>query len=309
MDQSDRLRETITNNPIASRSSKDGEKFVREASIKSVLKLKQNYPLLKIIHRIEPNTYCRCGCNEILITQSKNAKHSDGHCQAGCGNTKSQKNFCSKQCKINGKYLAPTSLSQSEINKKLSIDFNDSELEIVRYGGAGISPDGGIVFIILPKSKTMLIIGVVEHKYQGTNEKRAAEHAAKIVAGEPITEYKNQSCGNAFERSYKNLHVIANYMRGENITPYHIYIHGCDFEDPESTISDRATSMTNNNIFSRDLSLNNKDIHGEISRRGSVFELWKLSEEQIIDVIYNMYETSIQYYLNKYAGEFDDSTG
>lgn len=94
-------------------------------------------------------------------------------------------------------------------------------------------------------------------------------------------------------------------MRGENITPYIVYVHGCDFEDPSSTIPDRATSMTNNNPFNTDLTINTVDIYGEVARRGSVFELWKLTDDQLINSIYQMYETSIKYYLDKYVGEFD----
>lgn len=300
MNQSDKLRKTIGNNPIASIISKDGEKLVQNCSIRAVARLKQNYSSLKLIHRMEPNIYCRCGCNEPLLSEIKTSKYSDSHCQAGCGKKTPLKikgikynAFCSFICKSKGKYLAPTSLSQSEINKKLSIDFNTPELEIVRSGGAGISPDGGIVFLLLSKTKTMLIVGAVEHKYQGTNDRRAEEGLSK------------QATGNAIERSYKNLHVITNYMRGEDITPYHIYIHGCDFEDPTSTIPDRATSMTNNYPFNMILSKNNTDKYGEVSRRGSVFELWKLSEDQLEDNIYNMYDTSVKYYLNKYVGEFD----
>jgi type II restriction enzyme len=105
-----------------------------------------------------------------------------------------------------------------------------------------IRPDGG--FILLTHKNMRFIILASEAKKQGTNKERQSEGK------------KKQSQGNAVERAVKNYEEICLLTDGYEITPYSIFIYGCDFEIG-SSIRDRITSMTRmrkfNKIYLQDL--------------------------------------------------------
>lgn len=146
-----------------------------------------------------------------------------------------------------------------------------------------IKPDGGLVYI-KDNTGTLYPILIPEVKTQGTNKKRMAEGK------------KEQSKGNAIERLGKNVIVVKEYLRNENINPFVCFGQGCDFCDG-STILDRVVSIAGFHP------INCVDMYGDTY--GSFFfreEKWSIDEMQ--SIFLEIATMSIEYYLQKYADNF-----
>ena len=85
-----------------------------------------------------------------------------------------------------------------------------------------ISPDGGVFYVTLDDTKYCFLI--VEDKYQGTNDKRFSENLEK------------QSTGNAIERVFKNVNASWHLFKHLPVSPYIVFVAGCDFHSSESII-------------------------------------------------------------------------
>jgi len=85
-----------------------------------------------------------------------------------------------------------------------------------------ISPDGGLFFVTIDSKKYCFMI--VEDKYQGTNDLRLSKGLAK------------QGLGNAIERVFKNLNASWHLFKDLPISPYIVFVAGCDFHSSESII-------------------------------------------------------------------------
>ena len=186
-------------------------------------------------------------------------------------------------------------LKKTDIHLRLKDNFSDttvgSNLTIVE---SGIKPDGGFTWLVCPKGKKLLL-GATEAKKQGTNDVRAIEGKSK------------QARGNAIERTCKNYIEIANFYLNEDIYAYLIFMRGCDLEDLDSSIRDRITNMNLGCPFNGLYVDKIIDKSGRLHPRASLFigieDIDEMSEK-----IFEMFDTSLKYYKNKYAGELDDKT-
>lgn len=85
-----------------------------------------------------------------------------------------------------------------------------------------ISPDGGVFYMTLDDTTYCFLI--VEDKYQGTNDKRFSENLGK------------QATGNAIERVFKNVNASWHLFKHLPVSPYIVFVAGCDFHSSESII-------------------------------------------------------------------------
>jgi hypothetical protein len=92
----------------------------------------------------------------------------------------------------------------------------------LKFENCSIRPDGGLFYIKCVKGTFCFL--VVEDKYQGTNDKRYTEGK------------KKQSTGNAIERAFKNLNASWHLFKDLHISPYVVFVAGCDFHHSESII-------------------------------------------------------------------------
>jgi hypothetical protein len=88
--------------------------------------------------------------------------------------------------------------------------------------GTYISPDGGVFYITLDNIKYCFLI--IEDKYQGTNDIRFCDNLSK------------QSTGNAIERVFKNVNASWHLFKNLPVSPYLVFVAGCDFHNSESII-------------------------------------------------------------------------
>lgn len=152
---------------------------------------------------------------------------------------------------------------------------------------SSIRPDGGILYIKAnPEDPFMYPILIAEVKNQGTNDLRASEGLPR------------QARGNAIERLGKNVIGLRAALMRESIFPFVCFGYGCDFE-AGSSILDRVTTMA---MFGR---LNTTYLHNEQDgkfNRGSFYfreRQWTVTE--MADVMKDIAERSILYYLSKYG--------
>lgn len=92
----------------------------------------------------------------------------------------------------------------------------------LRFESCSIRPDGGLFYLTCAKGTFCFL--VVEDKYQGTNDNLYAEGKSR------------QSTGNAIERAFKNINASWNLFKDLHISPYVIFVAGCDFHHSESII-------------------------------------------------------------------------
>jgi hypothetical protein len=85
-----------------------------------------------------------------------------------------------------------------------------------------MSPDGGLFFVTIDTKRYCFMI--VEDKYQGTNDMRLSKGLPK------------QGLGNAIERVFKNLNASWHLFKDLPISPYIVFVAGCDFHSSESII-------------------------------------------------------------------------
>ena len=159
------------------------------------------------------------------------------------------------------------------------------------FDNSSIRPDGGILYIEKESGYgPMYPILIAEVKNQGTNDQRAREGLPR------------QARGNAIERLGKNLIGLRAALMRESIFPFVCFGYGCDFEE-DSSILDRVTTMA---MFGE---LNTTYLHNEESgkfNRGSFYfrdEQWSVDE--MAEIMADIAERSVLYYLSKYgAGQF-----
>ena len=143
-------------------------------------------------------------------------------------------------------------------------------------------PDGGIVYMHIGDSKFPILI--TENKLQGTIDILAKKGK------------KQQAQGNAIERLGKNVLLFQTYLKslGHNIFPFACFGNGYDFKEG-SSIRDRIVCI---NHLGK---LNKINVHPVMGfQRGSYFfryESW--TSEEIFDVLRDIVDLSIDYYLNK----------
>lgn len=178
-------------------------------------------------------------------------------------------------------------LKKMVINQHLKDVFLDENIGTnLSSKRAHIRPDGGLIYTKI--SGRELLLGAIEGKTQGTNDKRIEEGKGR------------QALGNAIERSAKNFLELDRFLLGEDIFGYLIFANGCDLEDDNSSIRDRLTSLNLGSPF------NNLYIHkiidkfGKSHSRASIF-IGMEDVDEISEVIFEMLDTSMEYYINKYG--------
>jgi type II restriction enzyme len=192
-------------------------------------------------------------------------------------------------------FLWEEELKKFDIHAHLRDQFSDPAVgSNLTVNESGIKPDGGFLFLVAP-GKRKFLLGAVEAKKQGTNDVRAEEGKDK------------QARGNAIERTCKNYVEIANAFLGEDIFSYLIFMRGCDLEDLDSSIRDRVTNMNLGCPFNELYVDKIADKMGKLHPRASLF-VGITDVEAMSEKIFEMLEASMKYYLNKYAGEFNDAT-
>lgn len=106
----------------------------------------------------------------------------------------------------------------SEVNGR----FHWEKRILFPQSGTFISPDGGVFYVTFDDTKYCFLI--VEDKYQGTNDKRFSENLEK------------QATGNAIERVFKNVNASWHLFKHLPVSPYVVFVAGCDFHSSESII-------------------------------------------------------------------------
>jgi len=145
------------------------------------------------------------------------------------------------QLYLEKKYPNYTFIHESKIFKTEII----KEIGIKKYkfscDSSHIKPDGGTLYLIIGKNKYPILIS--EAKKQGTNNLRKKEGK------------KEQSKGNAIERSYKNFCELRLFCKKLSYFPFVMFIFGCDFQNGSSII-DRLDGLTEykprNKIYVKD---------------------------------------------------------
>ncbi len=153
------------------------------------------------------------------------------------------------------------------------------------FDRSSIRPDGSILYIQGPRDdKFRYPVLISEVKNQGTNDLRVKEGLPK------------QAKGNAIERLGKNLIGLRTALIRKSIFPFICFGYGCDF-DTDSSILDRVSTMA---MFGR---LNKTYLHNEKSgkfNRGSFyFRPGRWTTAEMIDIMKDIAERSVQYYFSK----------
>jgi len=92
----------------------------------------------------------------------------------------------------------------------------------LKFESCSIRPDGGLFYLTCAKGTFCFL--VVEDKYQGTNDNLSAQGK------------RRQSTGNAIERVFKNINASWNLFKDLHVSPYVIFVAGCDFHHTETII-------------------------------------------------------------------------
>lgn len=155
------------------------------------------------------------------------------------------------------------------------------------FATSSIRPDGGILFIeTSAQSDITYPILIAEVKNQGTNDRREEEGLPK------------QAKGNAIERLGKNLIGLRTALMRETIFPFVSFGYGCDFDD-DSSILDRVSTMA---MFGH---LNKTYLHneggGRFNRGSFYFHREQWSVDEMVAVMKDVAERSVQYYFSKYG--------
>lgn len=154
------------------------------------------------------------------------------------------------------------------------------------FESSSIRPDGGILSLLDNDGNKYPIL-ISEVKNQGTNRKREEEGL------------KKQAMGNAIERLGKNVIGLRTALMHEAIFPFVCFGYGCDFEET-SSILDRVATIA---MFG---SLNKTYLHntgegGRLNRGSFYFRDPKWSVDEMQNIMYDIAERSIFYYLSRYG--------
>lgn len=158
-----------------------------------------------------------------------------------------------------------------------------------------IKPDGGFLYMTIDEK--MYPILVSEQKRQGTND-------AILLKGR-----KKQGKGNAVERLGKNVKAFDVLFGDEDIYPFVVFLQGCDFYEPESTIVDRVRTTADFqpinviNLYWRQIRKNVKTGGSYFMRGHSMHEAPGTSDwsfDEMFNVMFEIADLSTQYYIDKY---------
>lgn len=156
-----------------------------------------------------------------------------------------------------------------------------------------IRPDGGLLSWVDGDDKHIILIS--EQKQQGTNDSRIFEGL------------ESQAKGNTIERTASPFVATMLIFCEEEINPYVVWCQGCDFH-PTSTIFDRgvrtfALQKPNQiNLFKK--TIGDMKIGGSIFMYGNEINepiRFEWDEEFMFDVMLEIADKSMQYYLTKYG--------
>ncbi len=155
----------------------------------------------------------------------------------------------------------------------------DRERHKLQSKNTGIRPDGGVLMIVINGKRFPLIAS--EHKKQGDG--------------------KNQSKGNAIERSSKNIMFMQTWMASEGILPYLFICCGKDFSQG-SYIIDRVATMMHNyplnkiNLYKDKYGIGGPSLFYRAEGGHEAF-----SEKEMYDLCHEIAEKSLLYYQKKYG--------
>jgi type II restriction enzyme len=175
----------------------------------------------------------------------------------------------------------------AEIVSSLKADFPDVVFADVR-DDTSMKPDGGILSVVDREGGKHVIL-IVEVKNQGTNVERLAE-------GKP-----KQAKGNAIERLGKNVIGFRTAMLTESIMPFVCFGYGCDFAD-DSSILERVITMA---MFGplNEICVVNLGEAGQFNRGSFFFREPEWSRHEMADVMYEVANRAIHYYIAKLGEE------
>jgi type II restriction enzyme len=151
---------------------------------------------------------------------------------------------------------------------------------------SSMRPDGGILAVTASDGREHPIL-IAEVKNQGTNDARTAEGKAR------------QAMGNAIERLGKNVIGFRAAMLSESIMPFVCFGYGCDFAEG-SSIRDRVLTIA---MFGRlnEVCVVNAGEGGHFNRGSFFFREEEWSQDEMVDVMYDVASRSIHYYYAKYG--------
>ena len=158
------------------------------------------------------------------------------------------------------------------------------------FDKSSIRPDGGILYIEAEfGDRLMYPILIAEVKNQGTNDLRAREGLPR------------QARGNAIERLGKNLIGLRAALMHECIFPFVCFGYGCDFEE-DSSILDRVTTMAMFGELNTTYLYNEEG--GKFNRGSFYFRDMKWSVSEMVEIMEDIAERSIQYYFSRYGARY-----
>lgn len=154
------------------------------------------------------------------------------------------------------------------------------------FESSSIRPDGGILSLLDNDGNKYPIL-ISEVKNQGTNRKREEEGL------------KKQAMGNAIERLGKNVIGLRTALMHEAIFPFVCFGYGCDFEETSSILDRVATIAMFGNL--NKTYLHNTGEGGRLNRGSFYFRDPKWSVDEMQNIMYDIAERSIFYYLSRYG--------
>jgi type II restriction enzyme len=159
-----------------------------------------------------------------------------------------------------------------------------------------IKPDGGFLYMTIDEKLYPILVS--EQKRQGTND-------TILLKGR-----KKQGKGNAVERLGKNVDAFDVLFGDEDIYPFVVFLQGCDFYSPESTIVDRVRTIANFqpmnviNLYWKQIR-KNKNTAGSYFMRGhSMHEAPGTSDwtfDEMFNVMFEIADAATQYYIATYT--------
>lgn len=179
----------------------------------------------------------------------------------------------------------------SDVIARLKRHFTDVDF-FYHFESSAMRPDGGILSL-LDKNGEIYPILVSEAKNQGTNDLRRQEGL------------KKQPPGNAVERLGKNVIGLRTAFRNETIFPFVCFGYGCDFAKG-SSILDRVVTM---NMFGHLCKTNLFACgpNGFFDRGSFYFREQKWSVLEMSEIMFDIADRSILYYLSKYGKDLFNS--
>jgi type II restriction enzyme len=176
----------------------------------------------------------------------------------------------------------------TEIVADLRSQFPDVEFADP-FTTSSMSPDGGILSLILKDRGRHLPILITEAKNQGTNDARAE-------AGLPP-----QSKGNAIERLGKNVIGFRTMMLSTGIMPFVCFGYGIDF-DEGSSILDRVATIAMFGALNT-INVTNIGDSGRFNRGSFFFRRAEWSKYEMVAVMLEVGTRATHHYISVYGEE------